>query len=95
MDAAENGEVIWPDMVNGLLELAGAAFIAPSIMRARRTRSTGGAHWVHPLFFAGWGFWNLFYYPSLEQPFSTVGAVFVLVANLFWLHYLWLYWRRL
>ena len=74
-----------PDAVNGAFELSGCLFISLSISKLWRERSASGVHWGHVAFFSAWGFWNLYYYPSLGQLLSTVGAVGVLGANLVYL----------
>jgi hypothetical protein len=45
-----------------------------------------GVHWSTPTFFWSWGFWNVFYYPSLDQWFSFGAGLLVLFANTAWLY---------
>lgn len=70
-----------PDIVNGLFEFCGAAFIACSIRRVLIDRQVAGISWLTISFFAGWGLWNLFYYPHLDQWFSFAGGVALVAAN--------------
>ncbi len=75
----------WADMINGTLELAGGLFILLSVVKLHRDKQVKGVSWVHVCFFAGWGYWNLFYYPHLDQWVSFTGGVFIVVTNTVWL----------
>ena len=75
----------WQDMVNGTYELLGAPFILMSVIKLYRDKQVQGVSWLHAGFFATWGFWNLYYYPHLEQWFSFVGGIAIVVTNTFWL----------
>ena len=79
----------WPDFVNGSFELFAGGFVLLSVRKTLATRSSGGASWVTVAFFSSWGWWNLFYYPHLGQPWSTIGAIFVCAANCAWAALLW------
>lgn len=69
------------DIINGLFEILGFAFILPSILLLYRQKQVRGISPTHVAFFSAWGYWNLLYYPSLGQWASTVGAVFLALAN--------------
>ena len=84
-----------PDMINGLLESIGGLFIVGSIFQLYKDKRVLGIYWPHPIFFTAWGFWNLFYYPHLEQWFSFYGSVFLVVANAIWLGQIIYYKREL
>ncbi len=75
----------WADMINGTLELVGGLFILLSVVKLHRDKKIMGVSWVHAGFFAGWGYWNLFYYPHLDQWVSFIGGVFIVVTNTVWL----------
>ncbi len=69
------------DLINGLFEIGGAALICMSIRRLWLDREMKGFS-VWPLvFFTAWGFWNLRYYPSLDQWFSFAGGIAVVTVN--------------
>jgi hypothetical protein len=70
-----------PDMLNGLFELFGAGFIALSVRKLHRERIVRGISWGHVAFFMVWGYWNLYYYPSLDQWFSFVGGLGIVAMN--------------
>jgi len=73
------------DVVNGLFELFGGCLLWVQFARLRRDRQVKGVYIPAWAFFAGWGFWNLFYYPSLGQWASFGGGLVVAAANVAWL----------
>ena len=83
-----------PDFFNGLFELGGAAFALLNVRRAHLDREVKGVSWVAVLFFAGWGYWNVYYYPTIEQPFSAACAVVLALVNSAWVIQLYCYDRR-
>ena len=81
----------WADIINGVLETVGGGFITFSVIKLHQDKIVRGVSWVHVGFFAGWGYWNLFYYPHLDQWMSFAGGVFIVVTNTVWLIQL-MYW---
>jgi len=77
--------VPWQDLVNGSYELLGAPFIFLSVIQLYKEKKVHGVSWMHAAFFATWGFWNLYYYPHLDQWFSFIGGVAIVIVNTFWL----------
>lgn len=82
-----------PDMINGLFEGLGTLFILTSVVKLYNEKLVRGVSWVHMSFFMTWGFWNLYYYPHLEQWWSFVGGIGIVVANTVYvgqlLYYTW------
>lgn len=80
-----------PDLINGTFESLGSVAILLSCLRLLKDKQVKGVSLLTVSFFTGWGFWNLFYYPSLGQSVSGIAAGCVCAANLFWcgliLHY--------
>lgn len=74
-----------PDIINGSFEFFGAPFIVLSILKLAKEKKVHGISWLHAGFFALWGYWNLFYYPHLNQWFSFAGGVAIVIANTIWL----------
>jgi len=74
-----------PDIFNGMFESLGCLFIFLSIIKLYKEKKVRGVSWVHVAYFTSWGFWNLFYYPHLNQCISFFGGVAVVVTNLIWL----------
>lgn len=76
---------MWPDIVNGTFEALGGVFLWLNVLRLWRDKGYAGVNWQAIAFFAAWGLWNLFYYPSLAQWWSFTGGLVLVVANLVWL----------
>jgi hypothetical protein len=53
-----------------------------------------GVHWGPIAFWSAWGFWNLFYYPALNQWLSFTGGLFVVFANTVYLCMMFHYLRK-
>lgn len=82
------------DTINGIFEHLGAFFILTSVLKLYREKKVAGIHWAHMAFFTAWGYWNLIYYPLLEQYVSTFGAVWLVLVNTIYLGQL-IYYNRL
>lgn len=76
----------WNDIGNGLFELVGAFFTWRNYIELRRAREIKGVYWPMTAFFTAWGFWNLHYYPSLEQWFSFYAGIVLVLGNAFWVN---------
>ncbi len=83
----------WADVVNGALEATGGLFILLSVVKLHQHKLVRGVSWVHVSFFAAWGYWNLYYYPHLDQWLSFWGGMFITVTNTVWMgqliYYTW------
>lgn len=73
-----------PDHFNGLFEFLGALMLSRNILQLYRDKLVRGVHWMPTLFFAAWGVWNLYYYPSLDQWASFFGGLAIVSVNLAW-----------
>lgn len=78
----------FPDFINGVFELLGSVAIFAHVRRIRRDKKVAGVDWRATLFMSLWGYWNLFYYPQLDQWFSFVGGLAIVAGNTAWLYYL-------
>ena len=76
--------ISWQDGLNGAFEVLGGFFILPSIFRLWRDKSVKGVSVIHIFYFSAWGYWNLYYYPHLNQWFSVTGAALLALINSFW-----------
>lgn len=74
-----------PDVINGSFELLGGLVIFQNVRRLLKDKQIRGVDWKVTAFFTAWGFWNLYYYPHLEQWFSFAGGVLIVLANVVWL----------
>ncbi len=74
-----------PDLINGLFELIGGFFIWNNVRLLIKQKDIKGVSILTTGVFAAWGFWNLFYYPSLNQWLSFLGGINVAAANVIWI----------
>ena len=74
-----------PDTVNGMFELLGAVFLVANCVRLYRDKQIKGVSPLPIVFFAVWGLWNLYFYPSVGAMWSFWGGIAVVTVNAFWL----------
>ena len=79
--------MVYGDLINGTFELLGGLALWQNVRRIRQDRKLAGVDWKVTGFFTAWGFWNLFYYPSLHQWLSFAGGINIVIANAMWLGY--------
>jgi hypothetical protein len=75
----------WPDIINGSFEALGGFFILLSVLKLHRAKCVSGVSYVHVAFFSAWGYWNLYFYPHLDQWLSFWGGLFLVATNTWWL----------
>lgn len=56
-----------PDLINSAFEFVGTGAVALSAYECYRHKSAAGVHWASTVFFFVGGWWNLYYYASLDQ----------------------------
>lgn len=88
------GREMSPDLVNGLFELIGGFLCWLNVKKIYSVKQLVGVHWEVQAFFSAWGFWNLWYYPALDQWFSFWGALFIVSGNSTWVALAIYYTRR-
>lgn len=86
--------MIWQDKMNGLFEFAGGLFILLSCIKLYRDKKVRGISFVHVGYFTLWGYWNIYYYPYLDQWISFIGGLSVVLMNTIWLLMLICYLRK-
>jgi len=79
--------VAFGDLINGAFELLGGIVLWQNVRRIRQDRKLAGVDWRVTGFFTSWGFWNLWYYPSLHQWASFTGGLLIVFSNFVWLYY--------
>lgn len=72
------------DRINSAFELAGGFFTILHIVRVLHDRSVAGVSITTVVFFTLWGFWNLYYYKSIQQRWSLVASYFITAMNTVW-----------
>lgn len=73
-----------PDFINACFQLAAAAFTLNHCRVLYKEKKVAGVSILSVSFFVCWGVFNLYYYPSLNQPLSFIAGVVILLANLIW-----------
>ena len=73
-----------PDFINGAFEFVGSIVLWRNVVQLHRDKQVRGVHWLPTGFFLAWGFWNLYFYPHLDQWWSFAGGISVIVANGTW-----------
>ena len=73
------------DWINGAFEFIGGICIWMNVRRLLQDRMVRGVSWYVTAFFWSWGFWNLLYYPALNQWASFSGGLFIVSGNFVWL----------
>jgi hypothetical protein len=83
------------DLINGLFfEMCAGWFVFNHARAVLRDKEVAGLSVVSVIFFASWGIWNLYYYPSLGQMWSFWGGIAVVSANVYWVYLLLKYARK-
>ena len=75
---------MWADIINASFEVLGGFFILNHCRVVWKDKAVAGVSIVSTIFFSGWGLWNIYYYPSLDQWYSFWGGLFIVAANLLW-----------
>lgn len=83
----------WADFTNGLFEFIGGLLILNHCRAVLRDKAVAGVSILSTAIFTSWGFWNLYYYPSLGQWWSFTGGLLIVAANCLWV-YLMLKYRK-
>lgn len=73
-----------PDFVNAFFELVGALLILLSVRKLYNDKEVKGVHWGPTLFFTTWGYWNLYFYPHLDQWLSFSAGLVMCVTSSIW-----------
>lgn len=72
------------DIVNGSFEIFGGFLLWYNVKTILRDKKVAGVSWIPTAFFASWGLWNLYFYPSVNCWWSFVGGLNVVSANIVW-----------
>lgn len=72
------------DLINGAFELLAGLMVLNHCRAVLRDKAVAGVSILSVAFMSAWGFWNLYYYPSLDQWASFAGGVMIVIANVVW-----------
>ncbi len=73
-----------PDLINGLFEAVGGFLILNHARVLWNDKMVKGVSILSTAIFTSWGFWNLYYYPHLDQWLSFAGGLLIVAANTLW-----------
>lgn len=79
------------DIINAMFELLAGFFVALHCLKLFKDKQVRGASIWATSFFTLWGFWNIYYYPSLDQWWSMFGGIAVVTMNIVWVGLMWKY----
>lgn len=85
--------MIVADAINGTYEMCGGLFLFSNCYRLFKDKEIKGVSIISTAFFCSWGYWNLYYYPSLNQWMSFTGGLLIVTANTLWVA-LAIYYKR-
>jgi len=73
-----------PDLANGSFETMGGAMQMLNCWRLYKDKGYAGVSVGAFVMFTSWGFFNLYYYPHLDQWLSFSGGCIIVAANTVW-----------
>jgi uncharacterized membrane protein YfcA len=73
------------DCINGSYEAIGGAFLLINCLRLYKDKEVKGITLSAAFFFSTWSWWNLYYYPHLNQWMSFYGALLIAASNTLWI----------
>jgi len=82
------------DIVNGFFECIGGIMMFLNCYKIWKDKQVKGVSIFATGFFTAWGYWNLYYYPSLNQWMSFVGGLFIVLGNTIWVSLAMYYMRK-
>ena len=74
----------WQDIVNGAFEASAGLFLFNNVRLLWKHKKISGVSVLSTAVFTAWGYWNLYYYPHLNQMMSFLGGIGVVAANTMW-----------
>lgn len=72
------------DSINALFEFGGASLLFLNVRQLWLDKRLAGVRILPTAWYSCWGFWNLYYYHSLNQTFSWLAGFIVVAANTSW-----------
>lgn len=83
-----------PDLITGLFELVAGIAIWLNVKEVYEAKEVRGVNWFSMAFFTLWGYWNLWYFPHLNQWFAFAGGIAPVTGNTVWCYLAWKYNRK-
>lgn len=82
------------DLGNAFFEFGASLAIWLGVYKLYIDKELKGWSVISTMFFASWGLYNLFFYPSLNQWYSALAGCFVVTANIVWISMVFYYRAR-
>lgn len=82
------------DLLNGLFEVVAGILLGINVYQLHKDKQIRGVSILPMAFFMLWGYWNLYFYPSVNCPLSFWGSLLVVVTNTIWVGQMIYYGRR-
>jgi hypothetical protein len=82
------------DAGNAFFETVGGVLQVRNTIQIVKDKQVKGVYWPAWLFFTLWGYWNIWYYPSLNQWLSFSGGLLIAASNTVWVALAWKYSRN-
>lgn len=76
--------MIIQDLINSLFESCSGLLLWNNVRILFKDKQVKGVSIFTTAVFCAWGYWNLYYYPFLEQWMSFLGGILVVSANTIW-----------
>lgn len=76
--------MIIQDLINALFEGLSGFMLWYNVYILARDKKVRGVSILTIAFFSAWGYWNLYYYPFLNQILSFMAGLIVVSANTVW-----------
>ena len=86
--------MISADLINGAFEFLAGFMILNHCRVILKDKVVRGVSILSTAFFTSWGFWNLYYYPSLDQWASFYGGLMIVAANTYYVGLMLYYTNR-
>lgn len=74
------------DLINALFESSAGLFLWNNVRLLYKHKKVRGVSVLSTTVFTLWGYWNLYYYPYLNQWLSFLGGILVVFANTTWVY---------
>ena len=81
----------WQDLANGAFEIVGGFMVLDHCRALYRDKELKGVSVLATSVFTTWGFWNLYYYPHMDQWASFAGGLVIVTGNTLWLWLMFYY----
>ena len=72
------------DWINGLFEVISGILLFRNCWLLHKDKCVKGVSITTTAFFMCWGYWNMYYYPSLNQVVSFYGGILVALVLTVW-----------